>query len=83
MHSAPPPLYRERNSITPCSIWTAVCSGAFAAASSGLPFAVRPFEHEGDGPEDVDTMVEPDIAVVCDPSKLDDIGCKGTPNLVM
>ena len=47
------------------------------------PFAVRLFEREGDRPEDVDTMVEPDITVVCDPSKLDDVGCKGAPDLVM
>lgn len=47
------------------------------------PFAVRLFEQDGDSPEDVDTMVEPDITVVCDPSKLDDIGCKGAPDLVM
>lgn len=47
------------------------------------PFAVRPFERNGDYPEDVDTLVEPDITVVCDPSKLDDIGCKGAPDLVM
>lgn len=47
------------------------------------PFAVRPFEKNGDSPEDVDTLVEPDITVVCDPSKLDDIGCKGAPDLVM
>ncbi len=47
------------------------------------PFAVRPFECDGDYPENVDTMVEPDITVVCDPSKLDDIGCKGAPDLVM
>ena len=47
------------------------------------PFAVRLFEQNGDYPEDVDTMVEPDISVVCDPSKLDDIGCKGAPDLVM
>lgn len=47
------------------------------------PFAVRPFERDGDSPEDVDTLVEPDITVVCDPSKLDDIGCKGAPDLIM
>ena len=47
------------------------------------PFAVRPFEQDGDRPEDVDTMVEPDISVVCDPSKLDDAGCKGAPDLVI
>lgn len=47
------------------------------------PFAVRLFERDGDCPEDVDTLVEPDISVVCDASKLDDIGCKGAPDLVM
>ena len=47
------------------------------------PFGVRLFEREGDRPEDVDTLVEPDITVVCDPSKLDDIGCRGTPDLIM
>ena len=47
------------------------------------PFAVRLFERDGERPEDVDTLVEPDISVVCDPSKLDDIGCKGAPDLVM
>ena len=47
------------------------------------PFAVRLFEQNDDYPEDVDTMVEPDISVVCDPGKLDDIGCKGAPDLVM
>ena len=47
------------------------------------PFAVRLFEEDGDAPEDVDTMVEPDIAVVCDPDKLDKYGCKGAPDMVI
>ena len=28
-------------------------------------------------------MVEPDISVICDPKKLDDIGCKGAPDLII
>ena len=48
-----------------------------------VPLAVRLFERDGDHPEDVNTMVEPDISVVCGISKLDDIGCKGAPDLVM
>lgn len=32
---------------------------------------------------DDSTFVEPDITVVCDPSKLDDRGCKGAPDLVV
>lgn len=47
------------------------------------PFAVRLFEKDGDMPEEVDTMVEPDLSVVCDGSKLDERGCKGAPDLVI
>ena len=47
------------------------------------PFAVRLFEQDGDIPEDVKTVVEPDISVVCDPGKLDGKGCKGAPDMVM
>lgn len=47
------------------------------------PFGVRLFEQNGDEPEDVDTMVEPDISVVCDPGKIDERGCKGAPDLVI
>ena len=47
------------------------------------PFGVRPFERDGDRPEDVDTMLEPDITVVCDPAKLDKYGCKGAPDMVI
>lgn len=28
-------------------------------------------------------MVEPDLAVVCDPEKLDERGCKGAPDLIV
>ena len=47
------------------------------------PFAVRLFEENGDLPERVDTLVEPDISVVCDKNKLDKNGCKGAPDLVI
>lgn len=47
------------------------------------PFSVRLFEQDGDRPEDVDTVVEPDISVVCDQSKLDKYGCKGAPDLIV
>ena len=47
------------------------------------PFAVRLFERDGDAPEDVDTVVEPDLSVVCDRSKIDKRGCKGAPDLII
>lgn len=47
------------------------------------PFSVRLFEQNGDRPDDVDTVVEPDISVVCDRNKLDIHGCKGAPDLIV
>jgi Uma2 family endonuclease len=44
------------------------------------PYAVRLNPRE-DGEDD--TIFEPDIVVVCDPSKLDKHGCKGAPDLVI
>ena len=46
------------------------------------PFDVR--LPRGDEADDViDTVVQPDIVVVCDRNKLDDKGCKGAPDLVI
>src|SRR5690554_2567999 len=33
--------------------------------------------------EDIDTVVQPDICVVCNPEKLDDLGCIGAPDLIV
>jgi Uma2 family endonuclease len=51
----------------PCKVYTA-------------PFAVRlyPAADQND-----DTVVEPDIVVICDSSKLDDRGCNGPPDLIV
>ncbi len=46
------------------------------------PFDVRlPQGEEKD--EEVSTVVQPDIVVVCDQNKLDERGCKGPPDLVI
>ena len=47
------------------------------------PFDVRLFEKKGDRPEDVDTVVQPDIAVICDRDKLDAAGARGAPDFVI
>ena len=47
------------------------------------PFGVRLFEQDGDTPEDVDTVVQPDLSVVCDRGKIDKYGCKGAPDMVL
>jgi Uma2 family endonuclease len=33
--------------------------------------------------EDIQTVVQPDVFVVCDPSKLDERGCLGSPDLII
>jgi len=46
------------------------------------PFDVRLFQ-ENDKDDEIDTVVQPDIVVVCDDKKLDDKGCKGAPDLII
>lgn len=46
------------------------------------PFDVRlPESDEAD--EDIFTVVQPDLSVVCDRKKLDDRGCRGAPDLII
>ncbi|HOT29724.1 MAG TPA: Uma2 family endonuclease [Candidatus Ozemobacteraceae bacterium] len=46
------------------------------------PFDVR--LPEGNEPDDeIETVVQPDLLVVCDEKKLDDKGCRGAPDLVI
>jgi len=46
------------------------------------PFDVRlPRGEETD--DQVDTVVQPDLAVICDPARLDDRGCRGAPDWII
>ncbi len=51
-----------------CSVYTA-------------PFDVR-FTEADETDEECSTVVQPDIAVICDHKKLDDKGCKGAPDFI-
>jgi Uma2 family endonuclease len=53
---------------TPCQIFVA-------------PFDVRLTKIRND--KEVKTVVQPDICVICDASKLDDRGCNGVPDLIV
>ena len=80
---APPPLREHQDISVEIATQLRVFLRGKQCKVYPAPFAVRPFEQDGDRPEDVDTMVEPDITVVCDPAKLDKYGCKGAPDLVI
>lgn len=44
------------------------------------PFNVRLFAEQQDNKE-IDNVVQPDISVICDSNKIDEQGCKGSPDL--
>ncbi len=44
---------------------------------------LSPFDVRLDAEKDDDTVVQPDILVICDKSKLDGKSCKGAPDLVI
>jgi hypothetical protein len=46
------------------------------------PFEVR-LPKESTSDEQIYTVVQPDLCVICDPSKLDERGCKGAPDLIV
>jgi Uma2 family endonuclease len=47
------------------------------------PFDVRLTKFSSAKNTEVTTVVQPDLCVICDPSKLDDKGCIGAPELVI
>ncbi len=47
------------------------------------PFDVRLVKNKGQKNQEIDTVVQPDICVICDLEKLDDAGCLGAPDLII
>ena len=47
------------------------------------PFDVRLVKNIGQSDNEITTVVQPDISVICDPQKLDDHGCIGAPDLIV
>ena len=47
------------------------------------PFDVRFVDRANQSDEDIETVVQPDISIICDNDKLDDAGCKGAPDLIV
>ncbi len=47
------------------------------------PFDVRLIKNKGQHNKEIDTVVQPDICVICDLEKLDDYGCVGAPDWII
>jgi len=48
-----------------------------------VPFDVRLPAFLDAEDKDTETIVQPDITIVCDPNKIDERGCKGAPDLIV
>ena len=47
------------------------------------PFCVRLPQGNEKNDNEIKTVVEPDISIVCDKSKIDETGCNGAPDLII
>ena len=78
---------------TPSPIHQEILGGLFAQFYNYLsgkeckvypaPFCVKLFKDDEKKNEDIKKVVEPDLSIVCDKSKIDDKGCNGAPDLIV
>jgi len=83
---SPAPNYRHQRILNDLNahIWNFLRSNKASCKVIPAPFDVRlPLPPEKVTPEKIDTVVQPDITVICDLSKLDQQGCKEAPDLVV
>ncbi|MDP3467899.1 MAG: Uma2 family endonuclease, partial [Daejeonella sp.] len=80
MSPAPSPLHQEISANISSAIHNYLkdkpCKIYYA------PFDVR-FAKESKADEDIYTVLQPDICVICDPAKIDGRGCVGAPDIVI
>ncbi|AIS51869.1 hypothetical protein TKV_c06850 [Thermoanaerobacter kivui] len=81
LHTVPPRIHQEISGRIAYQFSNYLkdkkCEVYFARLGVRLPSGNEKSDKE------ITTVVEPDIIVVCDKSKLDDQGCKGTPDLIV
>jgi Uma2 family endonuclease len=79
--SAPTPRHQT------VSMQLSIRIGSFLQNTSckvfAAPFDVRLTKNNATRDEDVQTVVQPDIVVICDVAKIDSRGCIGSPDLVV
>lgn len=80
MSPAPNRLHQEVSGNIYAMLWTFLKNKPCSVYSA--PFDVRLFR-KSKNDEEVLTVLQPDICVVCDPEKLDEKGCIGAPDIVV
>ena len=79
--SPAPSRWHQKNSVTLASMFFNYLQGSDCEVYAA-PFDVR-LPEESTVNQDIKTVVQPDILVVCDQDKLDDAGCLGSPDLIV
>ena len=60
-----------------------LCLESGACMVVAAPFDVRLVADEATDNDAIRSVVQPDLSVVCEPSKIDDVGCLGAPDMVV
>ena len=81
MSPAPRRLHQKIEGILHVKLWLFFENRTCEVYQS--PFDVRLIKNKGQIDQKIDTVVQPDICVICDKSKLDDAGCIGAPDLIV
>lgn len=79
---SPAPTRRHQDYVVEISAQTVQQLRGTRCRTYVAPFDVR-LPQTGESDEAVDTVVQPDVAVICDPSKLDEKGCRGAPDWIV
>ena len=83
MSPAPHPLHARANTTILWNLFSIVQKNKGKCEVFTAPFDVR-FPKYGETADDkIDTVVQPDICVICDLTKIDDRGCCGAPDMIV
>ena len=83
MMSAPGTKHQRASMNMSASLYQLIKRNKDACEVFVAPFDVRLPKNGETEDDQIYTVVQPDICVVCDPSKLDERGCIGAPDLVV
>jgi len=64
-------------------LWSFIKKNKGKCKVYSAPFDVRFPKHGETANNKIDTVVQPDICVICDYSKLDELGCCGAPDMIV
>jgi Uma2 family endonuclease len=83
MSPAPRPIHARTNTKILWNLESIVWKNKGKCEVFTAPFDVR-FPKQGETADDkIDTVVQPDICVICDLSKIDERGCCGAPDMIV